>query len=92
MVNVHVPVQVGELKCICEFQVCRNLNSRDEKDDIDYIDIMDISYMGVKIDGYDDWNKFKHFHMGMGINWGKAIEDEAMKSKQDIIDLVNECY
>ena len=92
MVNVHVPVQVGELKCICEYQVCRDLGSRDEVDDIDFIDIMDITYMGIKIEGYDDWNKFKKFHKEIGIDWNKAIESEAMKHKSDIIDLVNECY
>jgi hypothetical protein len=92
MVSVEVPVQVGELKCICEYQVCRNLNSRDEVDDIDYIDITDISYMGIEIKGYDNWNKFKKFHMEMGIDWNQAIEGEAMKHKSDIIDLVNESY
>jgi len=96
MVNVHVPVQVGELKCICEYQVCRNLNSRDEdwqnRDDIDFMDITDISYMGIEIKGYDNWNKFKKFHMEMGIDWNQAIQGEAMKHKSDIIDLVTESY
>ena len=92
MVSVEVPVQVGELKCICEYQVCRDLNSRDEVDDIDFIDITDISYMGIEIKGYDNWNKFKKFHMEMGIDWNQAIEMTAMEFKSDIIDLVNESY
>ena len=92
MVSVDVPVQVGELKCICEYQVCRNLGSRDEVDDIDFIDITDISYMGIEIKGYDNWNKFKKFHMEMGINWNEAIEKEVMKNNSDIIDFVNESY
>lgn len=92
MINIHVPVKVGELRCDAEFQVCRDLGSRGEVDDIDFLDIMNISYMGIEIKGYDAWNKFKKFHMEMGINWNEAIENEALKSKQDIIDLVNECY
>ena len=90
MVNLEVPVQVGELKCMCEFQVCRNLNSRDEKDDIDFIDIHQISYMGIEIKGYDNWGKFIKFHKDMGIDWMTVIGNEAMKHKSDIIDLVNE--
>ena len=92
MVNVELPVKVGGLECTAEFQVCRNLGSQDEEDDFDFIDVTNISYLGVPIKGHDNWNKFYKFHMEMGINWNEAIENEAMKSKQDIIDLVNECY
>ena len=96
MVNVELPVKVGELKCTAEFQVCRNLSSRDEdwqnEDDFDFIDITDISYMGIEIKGTDNWNKFYKFHMEMGINWNEAIEKEVMKHKSDIIDLINESY
>jgi|688.fasta_scaffold687361_2 hypothetical protein len=92
MVSVEVPVKVGGLECIAEYQVCRDLGSRDEVDDIDFIDITDISYLGVPIKGYDNWNKFKKFHMEYGIDWNQAIEGAALKQKQDIIDLVNESY
>jgi hypothetical protein len=89
---VHVPVKVGGLECTAEFQVTRDLGSRDEVDDIDFVDITNISYLGVPIKGYDNWNKFKKFHMEYGIDWNQAIEGAALKQKQDIIDLVNESY
>lgn len=96
MVTVQLQVKVGGLECTAEYQVCRDLNSRDEdwqnEDDIDFIDITDISYLGVPIKGYDNWNKFKKFHMEYGIDWNQAIDGEAMKHKSDIIDLVNESY
>ena len=91
-VNLEVPVKVGGLECTVEFQVQRDLGSRDEVDHIAFIDITNISYLGVPIKGYDNWNKFKKFHMEYGIDWNQAIHGEAMKHKSDIIDLVNESY
>jgi hypothetical protein len=35
--------------------------------------------MGVPIEGYDNWRKFKQFHLEMGIDFGKAIETEYEK-------------
>jgi len=96
MVSVQLPVKVGGLECIAEFQVCRDLNADPDdwqnSDDIDFIDITDISYLGVPIKGGDNWSKFRKFHKEFGIDWNQAIEGEAMKHKSDIIDLVNECY
>ena len=96
MVNVELPVKVGGLECTAEFQVCRNLNTRDEdwqnEDDFDFIDVTDISYLGVPIKGHDNWNRFYKFHMEFGIDWNQAIEGEVMKKKSDIIDLINESY
>ena len=45
MVSVQLQVKVGGLECTAEYQVCRDLGSRDEVDDIDFIDITDISYL-----------------------------------------------
>ena len=91
MVNVELPVKVGGLECTAEFQVCRNLDS-DEADDFDFIDVTDISYLGVPIKGHDNWNRFYKFHMEFGIDWNQAIEGEVMKKKSDILDLINESY
>ena len=92
MCNVHVPVKIGGLECTAEFQVTRDLGSRDEVDDIDFVDIMNISYLGIPIKVGDNWNRFKKFHIEFGIDWNQAIEGEVMKKKSDIIDLVNESY
>ena len=92
MVNVELPVKVGGLECTAEFQVCRNFNSQDEEDDFDFIDVTNISYLGVPIKGHDNWNRFYKFHMEFGIDWNQAIEGEVMKKKSDIIDLINESY
>ena len=91
MVNVELPVKVGGLECTAEFQVCRNLDN-DGDDDFDFIDVTDISYLGVPIKGHDNWNRFYKFHMEFGIDWNQAIEGEVMKKKSDIIDLINESY
>jgi len=91
MVNLEIPVKVGGLECTVEFQVCRDLSSG-EADEIEFVDVTNISYLGVPIKGYDNWNRFQKFHMEYGIDWNQAIEGEAMKKKSDIIDLVNESY
>ena len=92
MVNVELPVKVVGVECTDEFQVCRNFNSQDEEDDFDFIDVTNISYLGVPIKGHDNWIKFYKFHMEFGIDWNQAIENEVMKKKSDIIDLINESY
>ena len=96
MCNVHVPVKIGGLECTAEYQVCRDLDTPNEdwqaSDDFDFVDITNISYLGVPIKGYDNWNRFKKFHIEFGIDWNQAIEGEVMKKKSDIIDLVNESY
>ena len=91
MVNLEIPVKVGGLECTVEFQVCRDLGT-DDIDEIEFVDITNISYLGVPLKGHDNWNRFQKFHMEYGIDWNQAIEGEAMKEKRDIIDFVNELY
>jgi hypothetical protein len=96
MVMVEVPVQVGELKCKAQMQVCRTLghleNVNEGEDDIEFADISDITYMGIPIEGYNNWRKFKQFHLEMGIDWDKALAQKIEEMKNDIIEEVNTSY
>jgi hypothetical protein len=96
MVMVEVPVQVGELKCKAQMQVCRTLGTLNEpnegEDEIEFADISDITYMGIPIQGYNNWRKFKQFHLEMGIDWDKAIAQKINEMTDDIIEEVNTSY
>ena len=96
MVMVEVPVQVGELKCKAQMQVCRTLGTLNEpnegEDEIEFADISDITYMGIPIEGYNNWRKFKQFHLEMGIDWDKAIAQKINDMTDDIIEEVNTSY
>ena len=96
MVMVEVPVQVGELKCKAEMQVCRTLghleNANEGEDDIDFADISDITYLGIPIEGYANFKKFKQFHLEMGIDWNLAIRNKLEEMQDEIAELVNASY
>jgi hypothetical protein len=92
MVMVEVPVQVGELKCICEVQTCKSLNGENEEVDIDMADINEVTYMGVPIQGYANFKKFKQFHLEMGIDWNSAIVNKLNEMQDEIKELVNASY
>jgi hypothetical protein len=93
MVMVEVPIQVGELKCKAEMQVCRTLghleNANEGEDDIDFADISDITYMGIPIEGYANFKKFKQFHLEMGIDWNLAIRNKLEEMQDEITELIN---
>ena len=93
MVMVEVPVQVGELKCKAQMQVCRTLGTLNEpnegEDEIEFADISDITYMGIPIEGYNNWRKFKQFHLEMGIDWNLAIRNKLEEMQDEITELVN---
>jgi hypothetical protein len=66
-------IQIGELTATVEAMV---FYTNADSFDVDFADILDIKYMGVSIDGYDNWQKFKNFHKEMGIDYGKMIDDK----------------
>ena len=69
------PIEVGELKVIAETQVwIHKDDDGNNKADTDFADISDITYMGIPINGYDNWRKFREFHKEMGIDFDKAID------------------
>ncbi len=63
MLMVEVPIEMGELKCTAQMQVCRHLGQpqthNEMEDEIEFADISDITYMGIPIEGYNNWRKFK---------------------------------
>ena len=74
------PVQVGELKATLMAMVMVSKHDDDTKtSDCDFIDVTNISYMGVPIEGYDNWRKFKTFHNEMGIDFDVALDKEFAK-------------
>jgi len=76
MLHLEEEVTIGELKATLVAQVM----GTKEGFDIEFIDTYDISYMGIEIKGYDNWNKFRKFHKEMGIDF-----DAEFNKKFDVI-------
>jgi hypothetical protein len=93
-VMVEVPVQVGELKCMCEVQICKSLNeeNKDDELEIEMADVNEVTYMGVPIQGYANFRKFKQFHLEMGIDWSSALANKLEEMQDEIKELVNASY
>jgi hypothetical protein len=72
--HYEFPVQVGELKATLEAMVVVFDNDGVKACDCEFVDVGDISYMGVAIDGYDNWRKFKAFHNSIGIDFDVALD------------------
>lgn len=72
MLNLEEKISIGELTAVLVCQV----NGDKQQFDIDFIDLGEITYMGIPIDGYDSWVKFKKFHLEMGINFGNLIDQK----------------
>ena len=74
MVTLSTQVTVGELDCKCIIQCFVNFDENGKKNiDSDFTDINNITYMGVPIEGYENWKRFRAFHDEMGINFDDAI-------------------
>jgi hypothetical protein len=72
---VKYPIQFGELKVVTETMVWVHKNTDGtNRYDADFIDISDITYMGIPIHGYENWKKFKKFHLDMGIDYMAHID------------------
>jgi hypothetical protein len=55
-------------------------------------DITEVTYMGVPIQGYANFKKFKQFHLEMGIDWNLAIRNKLEEMQDEIAELVNASY
>ena len=92
--TVEIPVQVGELKAVVEAQVWvyNKLDDGTRKVDVDFLDTKNITYMGIEIDGYKNWQKFIEFHRGMGIDFNMAIHDKCSEimSEEAVQNLVKD--
>jgi hypothetical protein len=74
------PVQVSELKATLTAMVVVNQHDDGTKVyDCDFMGMDNISYMGIAIDGYHNWCKFKTFHNEMGIDFDIVLDKEFAK-------------
>lgn len=88
ILNLEEEVQVGELKATLVAQVMGDKKLFD----IEFIDIENISYMGIEINGYDSWKKFREFHKGMGIDFNAHLDKkfEEIFTKESIEQIVKD--
>lgn len=91
MVVLLHPVVVGQLEAILEAQIF--IYPEDpERMDIEFIDILDIEYMGISV---GDWRKFVEKHKEYGIDFDswlnkkfdEVFSKEAVKEYLKTIDL-----
>ena len=75
LLHLEEEITLGELKLTLLAQV---MGTKDAFD-IEHTDNFNISYMGIEINGWQDWKKFRDFHKGMGIDFDKAIQSEFEK-------------
>ena len=92
MLSISVPVQVGTLTATVETQVCayRKKSDLSIEFDSDIVDFTDIEFMGLQIEGRDHWNKFKTFHLGMGVDIVKALiaEYDKVLTRDVLLDVI----
>jgi hypothetical protein len=91
--NYEFDVQVGELKATLQATVWVTPKKDGGCDyECEFMDIINTTYMGIEIKGYEDWNKFKKFHKEMGIDFGKALDTEFEKvmTKEKLDKLVKD--
>jgi hypothetical protein len=72
-------VQVAELKATLQATVWVYKNDDKNTYDCEFMDVDNITYMGIEIKGYENWTKFKKFHKEMGIDFDKALDTEFEK-------------
>ena len=76
---LNYQVQVGELKVTLQAGVWVHKSDDKNTYDCEFMDVLNITYMGIEIKGYEDWTKFKKFHKEMGIDFDKALDTEFEK-------------
>jgi hypothetical protein len=72
-------VQVGELKATLQATVWVHKNDNENTYDCEFMDVDNITYMGMEIKGYENWIKFKKFHKEMGIDFDTLLDKEFEK-------------
>ena len=78
-------VTVGDIKATLDMSLVVWKDDSDEEvqSETEFTDITNITYRGMEIEGYDKWNKFKEFHMEMGIDYDMLIHAEYDKVVTD---------
>lgn len=90
---IEFPIEIGELKVVAQTQVWVYKNEDGTNTaDADFVDIEDITYMGIPIKGYQNWRKFKEFHLEMGIDFDKVINEKYKENvtKEAINELIKD--
>ena len=77
--NIEVEVKVGDLVANVIYQIFVGQESGKLTFDKDHCDITNMEYMGIKMEGYQNWKKFCEFHKEMGIDFNKALWEAADK-------------
>ena len=87
MLTLQEDVTIGNLKATLVAQVMGNKSGYD----IEYIDTDNITYMGIDINGIQNWRKFRDFHKEMGIDFDEILSKEFDKifTEEVVKDIVN---
>jgi hypothetical protein len=90
--NYEFDIQVGELKARLQAGVWVYKKDDGNTYDCEFMDTLNITYMGMEIKGYENWTKFKKFHKEMGIDFDTALnkEFEKVMTKERLDKLVKE--
>jgi hypothetical protein len=78
MVNFEFPIVVGQISMNAIGQAIITKDSETGKfdGDFEFIDHEDVTYMGMKVEGYEGWKKLKAFHLELGIKLDTLIDEE----------------
>jgi hypothetical protein len=69
LLHLEETITIGELKVTALASVM----GTKEGFDIEFADHYNIFYMGLPIEGYGNWSKFRDFHKEMGIDFDKHL-------------------
>lgn len=70
MLTLTEDITIGELKTTLIAQVMGT-----KKDfDIEFMDQINTSYMGIELNGWQNWKKFRDFHKEMGIDYDTHLQ------------------
>jgi hypothetical protein len=94
--NISVPVEIGQIKLdhIYQISVYRAKEKGKVLYDIDDVDYQNISYMGMKVEGYQGFRKLREFHKELGIDLDQLVREEASKqlTPDELEKFVNDNY
>ena len=94
--SISVPVQVGQIKLnnIYQLSIYRAKESNGLLYDIDDVDYQNVTYMGMKVDGYSGFGKLREFHKELGIDIDNEIKKAASEKfdPQELEKWINDNY
>lgn len=77
MLTVDFPIEVGQLKTTATAHLHIYTDGNGIKQcEVEFMDQGATTYMGVSIDSYVNWQKFREFHKTMGIDYDNLIDKE----------------